>query len=208
MALNDTSKYKVYIKSPDGVEQQLYFEPASNTSMSPDLLQWTPAQLPDNVFRIEYHPIFNVDGIYELRAQARDESGNLSGSNDYRISFEVITKSSITHVFNYPNPFTTSTRFVFTLTGSEIPTYFKIQIINISGKVVREITQDELGPMHIGRNISEFAWDGKDEFGDRLAKGVYLYRVITKINGDDIEHRATSADKFIGKGWGKMYLLK
>ncbi len=208
LALNDTSKYKVYIKSPDGVEQQLYFEPASNTSMSPDLLQWTPAQLPDNVFRIEYHPIFNVDGIYELRAQARDESGNLSGSNDYRISFEVITKSSITHVFNYPNPFTTSTRFVFTLTGSEIPTYFKIQIINISGKVVREITQDELGPMHIGRNISEFAWDGKDEFGDRLAKGVYLYRVITKINGDDIEHRATSADKFIGKGWGKMYLLK
>ncbi|MBE7508745.1 MAG: hypothetical protein HS118_00915 [Bacteroidia bacterium] len=93
LALNDTSKYKVYIKSPDGVEQQLYFEPASNTSMSPDLLQWTPAQLPDNVFRIEYHPIFNVDGIYELRAQARDESGNLSGSNDYRISFEVITKA-------------------------------------------------------------------------------------------------------------------
>ena len=171
----------------------------ANSSLSPGLLKWTPAQLPENIFRIEYNPIFADDGIYELRAQARDESGNLSGSNEYRISFEVINKSSITNVFNYPNPFTTRTQFVFTLTGSEIPTYFKIQIINISGKVVKEISQQELGLIRIGRNITDYAWDGRDEFGDQLAKGVYLYRVITKINDSDIEHRTTSADKFFGK---------
>jgi hypothetical protein len=208
LALNDTSKYKIFLKNPQGQEVQLYFEPSANSSISNELLKWLPAQLPDNTFRIEYNPVFNDDGIYELRAQARDESGNVSGSNDYRISFEVINKSSITNVFNYPNPFTTKTRFVFTLTGSEIPTYFKIQIINISGKVVREINQQELGIIHIGRNITDFAWDGRDEFGDQLAKGVYLYRVITQLNGSDIERRTTSADKYFGKGWGKMYLLK
>jgi len=65
-----------------------------------------------------------------------------------------------------------------------------------------------LGNIHIGRNITDYAWDGKDEFGDQLAKGVYLYRVITQLDGDEIEHRNTTADKYFRRGWGKMYLLK
>ena len=140
--------------------------------------------------------------------QAQDASKNKSGNLDYRITFEVINKSSITEVMNYPNPFTTSTRFVYTLTGSEIPTYFKIQIMTITGKVIREITQDELGLIHIGRNISEYAWDGTDEFGDRLANGVYLYKVTTRLNSDIIEHRTTEADQYFTKGFGKMYLMR
>jgi flagellar hook assembly protein FlgD len=109
---------------------------------------------------------------------------------------------------NYPNPFSTSTRFVFTITGSELPTYFKIQIMTITGKVVREILGDELGPLHIGRNVTDYAWDGKDEFGDQLANGVYFYRVVTKLNGESIEHRATQADQYFHKGLGKMYLMR
>jgi len=52
---------------------------------------------------------------------------------------------------------------VFTLTGMDIPDEIKIQIMTISGRIVREITQDELGPIKIGNNISDFAWDGRDE---------------------------------------------
>jgi flagellar hook assembly protein FlgD len=111
-------------------------------------------------------------------------------------------------VINYPNPFSTSTRFVFTLTGSEIPEYFKIQIMTVTGKVIREIMRDELGPIHIGRNITEYAWNGRDEFGDQLANGVYLYRVLTKLNGQNIEKRTTEADQYFTKGWGKMYLMR
>ncbi len=124
------------------------------------------------------------------------------------IGFEVINKSTITNIINYPNPFTTSTRFVFTLTGSKIPDIFKIQILTITGKVVREINKEELGNIHIGRNISDFAWDGTDTYGDRLANGVYLYRVITRIAGDAIDLRSTSMDWYFKKGYGKMYLFR
>jgi flagellar hook assembly protein FlgD len=109
---------------------------------------------------------------------------------------------------NYPNPFSTSTKFVFTLTGSEVPDEMIIQIMTVTGKVVREITEDQLGPIHIGRNISQYAWDGRDEFGDQLANGVYLYRVLTQIKGEDIKHRDSGADTHFKKEFGKMYLMR
>jgi flagellar hook assembly protein FlgD len=124
------------------------------------------------------------------------------------VEFEVIHESSITAMMNYPNPFSTSTRFVFTLTGSEVPDDILIQIMTVSGRVVREISEDELGPINIGRNITEFAWDGTDQFGDPLANGVYLYRVKTRINGESIEHRESGADQYFTKNFGKMYLLR
>jgi flagellar hook assembly protein FlgD len=109
---------------------------------------------------------------------------------------------------NYPNPFSTSTRFVFTLTGSQVPENVIIQIMTVSGKVVREITESELGRIYIGRNITEFEWKGTDEFGDQLANGVYLYRVKAQINGEDIKHKESGADTYFTKDFGKMYIIR
>lgn len=208
IAVDDTSDFAVFLKYPDGQQQKLSFEstPASYTDNS--LLKWHPASLPNNKFKIEYMPVFLMDGKYELKVQAKDASDNLSGSNEYKIQFEVINKSTITQVLNYPNPFSTSTKFVFVLTGSEIPVNFKIQIMTVTGKIVREITAAELGPLRIGRNITEYAWDGTDEFGDKLANGLYLYRVVSQLNGAKIERRETEADKFFTKDFGKMYILR
>ena len=80
--------------------------------------------------------------------------------------------------------------------------------MTISGKVVKEIAEDELGPLRIGRNITQYAWDGRDQFGDLLANGVYLYRVLTKINGENIKQKETNADGYFKNGWGKMYLMR
>jgi flagellar hook assembly protein FlgD len=80
--------------------------------------------------------------------------------------------------------------------------------MTITGKVVREITKEELGNLHVGRNITEYAWDGKDEFGDKLANGVYLYKVITRSNGQSVEKRQTDADSFFKKGIGKMVIMR
>ncbi len=200
LALNDTSDFKVFLQSPsETFSRRVYFN---------ETMTFTPAVLPNNSCIINYNPNLAEDGNYQLTVQATDRSSNQSGIIDYKINFEVVNKSTITEVMNYPNPFTTSTRFVFTLTGSEIPTYFKIQILNIKGTVVREITQDELGPINIGRNITEFAWNGTDEFGDRLANGVYLYRVVTSINGNAIEKKQTEASKYFKNEFGKMFLMR
>ena len=120
----------------------------------------------------------------------------------------MVNESQITNFYPYPNPFSSSVRFVFTVTGAQIPDQLKIQIMTVTGKVVREILQDELGPIRIGNNLSDYAWDGKDEFGDQLANGVYIYRVLVLQNGQFMEHRATAGDKAFKKGYGKMYLLR
>lgn len=208
LALDDTNDVSVWIKRPgSGVEKRIYFASAQNVDGGNTFLQWTAGTTSDNEFRMIYTPELYLDGIYEMLVESSDKSGNASGRMRYRISFEVINKSTITEVLNYPNPFSTATRFAFVLTGSEIPEYFKIQIMTITGKVVREITREQFGFIHIGRNLSEYVWNGTDEYGDRLANGVYLYRVISRLDGEIIEHRETEADGYFKKGWGKMYLF-
>ncbi len=206
LALDTNSLLSVFLKYPDGNlrayeydNQTLRFIPATINKKSGKV---------DNTAEIEFNPILTEDGTYELLVQGRDKTGNPAGAIDYKISFEVINKPTITHVMNYPNPFTTATHFVFTLTGSELPNYFKIQIMTISGKIVKEIPLSELGEIYIGRNVTEYAWNGTDQYGDRLANGVYLYRVVTHINKNTLEHRATEADQYFTKGFGKMYLIR
>jgi flagellar hook assembly protein FlgD len=103
-------------------------------------------------------------------------------------------------------------RFVYTLTGDKIPDDLLIRITTITGKVVREVTKEEFGNIRIGNNISDFAWDGKDMYGDRLANGVYLYQVLSKINGVDIERRINNKvrdeNKFFVENTGKIYLMR
>ena len=110
--------------------------------------------------------------------------------------------------------------------------------MTISGKIVREISQFELGPLKIGKHLTDFVWDGTDEFGSKLANGVYLYRVIADVkneNGDyeniksrnagslyeynsirdgegkevDKEYYGESkTDELFKKGWGKIYIMR
>ncbi|MFZ1332754.1 MAG: hypothetical protein WAR83_11210, partial [Flavobacteriales bacterium] len=201
-SVTDTTLFQVYLKTPGANEERLYFR-----ANGQDQLLFEPSTGTNNICHIRHFGNFEIDGTYELRVRARDLSNNNSGDKDLMISFEVINKPTITETLNYPNPFTTSTRFVFTVTGSQPPTNMKIQIMTVTGRVVREIKMHELGPIHVGRNITEYAWDGTDEFGDKLARGVYIYRVISQLNGQEIEYRETGAGDYFKKGFGKMYKL-
>lgn len=206
LRLDDTSVVKVQIRYPNGTYRAFSF--------INDTLRFTPASanaMDDNTATIDFNPSFLEDGDYELIISARDKSGNASGTVDYSTSFKVINKPMITNVFNYPNPFTTSTAFVFTLTGSEVPQNLRIQILTITGKIVKEIAKQELGKIQIGRNITEYKWDGTDQFGNKLANGVYLYRVITNMNGRSLEKynpEGNATDQYFNKGYGKMYLMR
>jgi hypothetical protein len=200
LALNDTADFNVFLRTPSQTVAQIIPWGAD--------MQFIPAVLPHNSCKILFNPHCAEDGIYELIVQAKDRSDNQSGLIDYEISFEVINHATITNVLNYPNPFSSSTQFVFTLTGNEVPDLFTIQIMTITGKVVREINRDEFADLHIGRNITSYAWDGRDQYGDQLANGVYLYRIITRLDGDLIDQRESGADQYINHGWGKMYLMR
>ena len=202
LAMDDTSSLRLFLRKPgQNTLTPIYY--ASNTA-----LQFTPAQLPANKCKVEWRPEFIDDGRYDLVVRAKDRSNNSSGSTEFKIQFEVVNKSTITEVLNWPNPFSSKTHFVFTLTGAEIPDDFRVQIMTISGKIVKEIDKSELGPIRIGRNITQYAWDGRDDYGDQLANGIYFYRVFTKINGEGVEKRQTNADQYFHKGMGKMYLMR
>ena len=171
-------------------------------------IQWFAATA-SSPFRIEFRPGKLEDGKYKLQVSGLDASGNTSGGGlAYSISFSVINESRMSHFYPYPNPFSTSTRFVFTLTGDKVPDELKIQIMTVSGRVVREITRGELGPIRIGNNISSFAWDGSDEYGDKLANGVYLYKVVARTQGANMELFNTAADDTFKYGFGKMYIMR
>ena len=202
LALSDTSLFNVYILHPDGLVQEISF--------MDDFVTFYPAtELSENKATVELRPTFLNEGLYQLIVQAEDATGNQSGSIDYKVQFEVITRKAISNILNYPNPFSTSTQFVYTLTGDEVPEYFKIQIMNVSGRIVKEITQDEMGPLKVGRNKSEYRWDGTDTYGNRLANGVYLYRIVAKnASGEDFEKIQTGADTFFKRGFGKMVILR
>ncbi|WP_157717618.1 hypothetical protein, partial [Roseivirga spongicola] len=62
-------------------------------------------------FKIQFQPETLDDGEYLLQVNAADASGNRAGVGPYEITFEVVSESTITHFYPYPNPFSTSTRF-------------------------------------------------------------------------------------------------
>lgn len=170
---------------------------------------FTPQVSADKNAVIEFRPQDLTSGTYELVAQVTDRSGN-SQPNEYSIRFQIISESKISHVYPYPNPFTTQTRFVFTLTGEVIPDDMSITIMNVRGQIVREIGAVELGPLRIGHNVTDFAWDGTDNFGDRLANGVYFYKVNMGKDQENFEHYETSADalNMFKHELGKIYIAR
>ncbi len=197
----DTSTFSVFLKRPGNSSFEL-------VPMESAQIRFIPASAGQNTAMVEFAPNRLEDGIYTLKVQARDASGNLSGKSAYEIDFNVVNESTITSFFPYPNPGTTNIRFVFTLTGSSTPEDLLVRITTLSGKIVREVTRSEFGAIKIGNNISEFAWDGTDSYGDRLANGVYLYQVFSRIGGKTIKKRDTAADQFVLHNTGKIYLMK
>jgi hypothetical protein len=175
LRLDDTSTFELYLKYPSEFELR-------RIAFTEDWVHFMEASVSgENKASVELSPELPEDGVYELHVKAKDASGNIAGNNDFFISFEVINKESISYLYNYPNPFSTSTKFVYTLTGKESPPFYKIQIMSVSGRIVREITQEELGPLTVGTHMTDFTWDGTDEYGGQLAAGTYLYRMSSRM---------------------------
>lgn len=203
LALNDTGTVIVRLRHAEerGLGERIYYGSGQ--------LTFSPANLPDNRARVEFRPSRLDNGEYILSVEAFDKKRNRSGSVPYEVRFRVINESSITQIINYPNPFSTSTRFYYELTGAVLPEVFQIHIYTITGRLVKVIDLKALGEVRIGRHLTTYAWDGTDEYGDRLANGVYLYRVILRMpEGRSLERRDEGLSEYFKSGWGKMVLMR
>ena len=170
----------------------------------------TVGLLPNNKARLVFRPGLLGDGEYTLAVQGFDYKGNASATDEYVIHFNVVNEKAISKVLPYPNPFSTSTRFAYTLTGGELPYVFEIRIYTITGRLVRTLDLLEAEDVYMGRNLSETIWDGTDEFGDPLANGVYIYKAHIKFRDRfGVGERDEGIDEYFNKaGFGKVYLMR
>jgi hypothetical protein len=205
LPLDESSNIQLVLRYPSGEEELIALRDERLRVSYPS------PETDDNQLLIEWQPELTEDGTYTLKLRGQDREGNLSGTVFLEKRFEVITESRISNVLPYPNPFSTSTRFVYTLTGSELPVNYKLQLMTISGRIVREVGADELGPLLIGTHLTDFVWDGTDAYGDPLATGTYLYRfVVEDTHGGEMKHYSTAADRFFSEasGIGKVVILR
>ncbi len=113
------------------------------------------------------------NGRHDLRVFTTDASGN-TDTTDF-IPFYVERDVTIRDVVNWPNPFVDKTTFTFTVTGGVPPERGQIAIYTVAGRKVRTIP---LAATDINIGFNRVQWDGLDEDHDRMANGVYLYKVL------------------------------
>jgi Peptidase family C25 len=114
-----------------------------------------------------------TEGNHTLSLKAWDIHNNSSTS---ALDFTVADNSTIAldHVLNYPNPFTTHTEFMFEHNQVCQMLDVRLQVFTVSGKLVKTFEQQV---MQNGFRSEPIAWDGTDDFGDRIGRGVYVYKL-------------------------------
>ena len=136
-------------------------------------------------------PLNNLsEGSHTAVIKAWDVFNN---SNEARLNFVVSNtrEGKLDKVYNYPNPFSTRTQFMFEHNLPNQLLQVDITIYTVTGKVVRRIHEQRISS---GTRIDDIVWDGRDEWGDRLGNGVYLYKINVRSAGG---LQATKLEKLV-----------
>jgi hypothetical protein len=123
------------------------------------------------------YPFRNLaPGIHTITFKAWDVYNNPISAE---IQFVVVSDDTmtLTNVLNYPNPFVNYTQFWFTHNHPYEPLEVQVQVMTITGKIVWTTNQVVYTDGFLSREIT---WDGKDDFGDKIGKGVYVYKLTVK----------------------------
>jgi hypothetical protein len=133
--------------------------------------------------KIEY-PFHNLKaGNYTLTVKIWDVYNN-SAQKSIEFTVKKSSELKLDHVLNYPNPFTTQTSFYFEHNQPNHSMDVLIQIFTISGKLVKTIKKT-ISPE--GYRVGPIEWDGLDDFGDKIGRGVYIYRLSVRCNNKTAE---------------------
>ncbi len=140
------------------------------------------------------YPIENLaPGLYTLKVKAWDVFNN---STEQIISFDVKQTEQLTlsHVLNYPNPFSSRTSFQFEHNYPNENLEVQVIIKTITGRLIKTINQSIFTT---GNRVNDIFWDAKDDFGEKVARGVYVY---------ELKVRSTTGD-FVAKKIEKLLIL-
>lgn len=125
-----------------------------------------------------------AEGGHTLHLKAWDVFNN---SSEATTEFVVAPSAELAleHVLNYPNPFTTYTEFHFEHNRPCVTLDVQVQVFTVSGRLVKTLNRQVACTGFRGEPM---AWDGRDEVGDKIGRGVYVYRLsVATPEGDRAE---------------------
>jgi len=131
-----------------------------------------------NLCLVSYMPELSA-GHYVLTMKAYDCFGNAAVDT---ISFNVTVGFDIPWVANHPNPFQSETVIAYVVASDTPADQVTIKIYTVRGRLIWESYDHSVGPGYV-----EVVWDGRDQDGERVANGVYYYK-MTIIDGDGTKH--------------------
>ncbi|HYV90881.1 MAG TPA: type IX secretion system sortase PorU [Chitinophagales bacterium] len=143
------------------------------------------------------YPLHDLtEGLHSVSVKAWDVYDNSAeGMTDFIVSESA--QMALAHVLNYPNPFTTRTEFMFEHNMPNNMITVMIQIYTVSGKLIKTIQQAVMPQAFAasgatcdcnlstgggGYRVNGIYWDGKDDYGDNIGKGVYVYKLSVKTD--------------------------
>jgi cytochrome b involved in lipid metabolism len=127
-----------------------------------------------------------TEGNHSLTIKAWD---NFNNSSEKTILFQVLTggKFVLKNLYNYPNPFSATTNITLEHNRPDNDLNITINIFSIDGRIIRIIKTEAESS---GYTLPPVNWDGSDEGGRRVGKGIYPY-TVTIVTGNDDVARAT-----------------
>lgn len=139
-------------------------------------MQFSYQAYPNSEAVIRWTPTLK-QGRHTLDVLAKDASNNFFDTTYNRSIFFVYENDDIAQVYNYPNPFRDDTYFTFELRGENVPDELKFRVYTIAGRLIREM---DIPKSQLIIGFNKIHWDGRDQDGDEIANGTYLYRLVAK----------------------------
>jgi len=119
-------------------------------------------------------------GLHTLTLKAWDVYNNSSTAEIQFVVYDENESLVIDNVLNYPNPFVNYTEFWFNHNSSEVLDV-SVQVFTVSGKLVRTLNGQTSGGIKAPSSVSkDIVWDGRDDFGEKIGKGVYVYKLTVR----------------------------
>ncbi|HDP98367.1 MAG TPA: T9SS type A sorting domain-containing protein [bacterium] len=144
-------------------------------SVSPEI------QNPNYKSRLSYDLETVSSGLHRLQLKVSD-IGTMPQSKVAEITFRTSTSLQLERIVNFPNPMSDDTKFTYYVLNNTPPAEVSIKIYTVAGRLIKTI---ESASNRVGYN--ETYWDGKDEFGDDIANGVYFYKIQAKDGSERTE---------------------